>query len=125
MWLLKPEILVLGSDLMFLIELHGPADGALNIVAILKLALVGVAGRHRMVNQSQGQNPDNQVIVAPGCSLSVWTIRLCLLVQQPRRPVAGRHRVAIQSQGRNPDKQVIEVRRCSHSVCAIRSCLPV
>lgn len=50
MWLPKPEILVQGGDLMFLVELHGPADGALNIVAVLKLALVGVASRYRMVN---------------------------------------------------------------------------
>ena len=104
MWLPKPEVLVQGGNLMFLVELHGLADGALNIVAILRLALVGVAGRHRMVNQSQGQNPDNQVIVARGCSLSVWTIRLCLPIQQPRRPVAGRHRTVSQSQGQNPDR---------------------
>ena len=52
MWLPKPEVLVQGGNLMFLVELHGLADGALNIVAILRLALVGVAGRHRMVNQS-------------------------------------------------------------------------
>jgi hypothetical protein len=95
---MERESLVQGSDQVLLAAHHelGCQVGVLDIVAILlNLALAKhclVAGRHQVVSQSQGHNPDKQVIEVQGYRRSVWTTRSCLPIQQQ---LAASHRHSI------------------------------